>query len=162
MASEYDRYVRSEWEMFVGDATRGLESLKAVLGLNVSRVLDVGCGAGQDLLPFAASAFCVGVDLSPEAGHAMRELFRGLGLSAKVAFTRAVAEALPFQSASFDLVICRLALPYNDNSRSLAEMARVLCLEGVLLLKFHHARFYWRKFWSGLLEADVLSMMHAG
>jgi ubiquinone/menaquinone biosynthesis C-methylase UbiE len=162
MSSDYDKYVRTEWEMFVGDTQRGRVSLEAAAGLQVTRVLDVGCGAGQELLPFAASAVCVGVDLSPEAGRAGRELFGGLGLNTKVAFARAIAEALPFRKASFDLVICRLALPYTDNALALAEMARVLEPDGVLLLKIHHARFYLRKFRSGLLTRDVLSMMHAG
>jgi ubiquinone/menaquinone biosynthesis C-methylase UbiE len=162
MSSDYDNYVRTEWEMFVSDTQRGHVSLEATAGLQVTRVLDVGCGAGQELLPFAPSAaVCVGVDLSSEAGRAGRELFGGLGLSTKVAFARAIAEALPFRKASFDLVICRLALPYTDNARALAEMARVLSPNGVLLLKIHHARYYWRKFWRGLLARDVLSMVHA-
>jgi SAM-dependent methyltransferase len=163
MSSDYDKYVRTEWEMFVGDTQRGGVSLEAAAGLQVRRVLDVGCGAGQELLPFAPSAAtCVGVDLSPEAGRAGRELFGGLGLNTKVAFARAIAEALPFRSNSFDLVICRLALPYTDNAQALAEMARVLVPKGMLLLKIHHARFYLRKFRSGLLTGDVLSMAHAG
>ena len=162
MSSDYDKYVRTEWEMFVADTQRGRASLEAVAGLLVARVLDVGCGAGQELLPFAPLAdICVGVDLSPEAGRAGRELFGGLGLNTKVAFARAIAEALPFRKASFDLVICRLALPYTDNARALAEIARVLEPDGVLLLKIHHARYYWRKFWNGLLARDVLSMVHA-
>ncbi len=45
-------------------------------------------------------------------------------------------------SPSVDLVICRLTLQYTDNSRTLAEVARVLRLEGRVLLKFHHARYY--------------------
>jgi ubiquinone/menaquinone biosynthesis C-methylase UbiE len=163
MSSDYEKYVRAEWEMFVGDTQRGRVSLEAAAGLQVMRVLDVGCGAGQELLPFAPSAaICVGVDLSPEAGQTGRELFGGLGFDTKVAFARATAEALPFRSYSFDLVICRLALPYTNNARALAEMARVLEPDGVLLLKIHHARFYLRKFRSGLLTHDVLSTVHAG
>ena len=162
MSSEYDRYVRTEWEMFVGDPQRRLESIEAVAGVQVVRVLDIGCGAGQELLPFATSAFCVGVDLSTEVGVAGRELFRGVGLNSKVSFTRAVAEALPFHSSSFDLVICRLALPYTDNARALSEMGRVLSPKGVLLLKIHHARFYCQEFWSGISTRDLRSMVHAG
>lgn len=163
MASEYYRYVRAEWEMFVGDAQRGRESLEAVEGLHVRRVLDVGCGAGQELLPFASElgALCIGVDAAPEVGLAGRELFAAVP-AARVAFVRSVAESLPFLHNSFDAVIWRLALPYTDNARALAEMARVMSPEGVLLLKIHHARFYLQKFWSGFLARDIYSMVHSG
>ena len=161
MSSEYDQYVRTEWEMFARDTARQRESLEAVAGLQVERVLDIGCGAGQELLPFVTSAFCVGVDSSSEVGLAGRELFADAGRRNKVTFAQAVAEDLPFRSASFDLIICRLALPYTDNARALAEMARVLTPDGVLLLKIHHARFYLHKFWDGLSTLNILSMVHA-
>ncbi|HEX8293624.1 MAG TPA: class I SAM-dependent methyltransferase [Pyrinomonadaceae bacterium] len=132
MASEYDSYVRAEWEMFVADAARARESLEAVAGLDARRVLDVGCGAGQELLPFAARA-PVG----------------------RVFFVRAAAESLPFAADSFDVVICRLALPYTDNARSLSEMARVLRPGGALLLKIHHPRFYVRDLGAAARRGDV-------
>ena len=157
MASEYDSYVRSEWEMFVSDAARARESLEAVAGLEVGRVLDVGCGAGQELLPFALrpGVSCVGADVTPEAGLAGRELCAGRAPGASVAFVRAAAESLPFASDSFEVVICRLALPYTDNARCLAELARVLRPGGALLLKIHHARFYVRDLGAALRAGDA-------
>lgn len=163
MASEYDAYVRAEWEMFAGDAARARESLEAVAGLDVGRVLDVGCGAGQELLPFASGlgALCAGADVTPEAGHAGRELFGSHAPGARVAFVRAAAESLPFAGGSFDVVICRLALPYTDNARCLSELARVLRPGGALLLKIHHARYYARKLRGGLRAARPASALHA-
>jgi SAM-dependent methyltransferase len=157
MASEYDSYVRAEWEMFVADAARARESLEAVAGLDARRVLDVGCGAGQELLPFAArpGALCVGADVTPEAGLAGRELFAARAPVGRVFFVRAAAESLPFAADSFDVVICRLALPYTDNARSLSEMARVLRPGGVLLLKIHHPRFYVRDLGAAARRGDV-------
>lgn len=157
MASEYDRYVRSEWEMFVADAARARESLEAVAWLDARRVLDVGCGAGQELLPFAerAGAACVGVDVTPEAGLAGRELFASRAPAGRVAFARAAAESLPFAADSFDVVICRLALPYTDNARSLSELARVLRPGGALLLKIHHPRFYVRDLGAAARAGDA-------
>ena len=52
------------------------------------------------------------------------------------------AEALPFATASFDVVICRLALPYADVRRALGEMARVLRAGGALVLQIHCLRYY--------------------
>src|ERR1044072_50061 len=151
MGGNYDSYVRTEWQMFVDDAGRGRESLEAVAGLSVRRVLDVGCGAGQELIPFATKldAMCVGIDPASEVGITGRELFAAYAPNARVRFVRATAEALPFPENSFDVTICRLALPYTDNARCLGELARVLRPGGVLFLKFHHARYYARKFREG-------------
>jgi SAM-dependent methyltransferase len=159
--SEYEEYVRTEWRLFVDDPKRAQVSLGALSGRSPSYVLDVGCGAGQELLPFAGASCCVGVDISPEVGRVGRELFLNLDLGVRVSFAQAIAEALPFRTEIFDAIICRLALPYTHNARALAEIARVLKPNGVLLLKIHHARYYLRKFWSGLLVRDLLSMVHA-
>ena len=163
MTSEYDRYVRSEWALFVGDPARGRVSLEAVAGLDVQRVLDVGCGAGQELLPFATGAgtVCVGVDVAPEVGRAGRELFAAHAPAARVAFVRTAAESLPFEPGAFDVVICRLALPYTDNARCLSELARVLRPGGALLLKIHHARYYADKLRRGVTSGEALSALHA-
>lgn len=163
MSSDYDSYVRSEWELFARDPARARESLDAAAGLEVRRVLDVGCGAGQELLPFAAErgAACVGVDVAPEVGLAGRELFAARAPGARVRFVRAAAESLPFADDVFDVAVCRLALPYTDNARSLAELARVLRPGGALLLKIHHARFYADKLRRALRAGELLSAVHA-
>ncbi len=163
--SDYDDYVRLEWEMFAGDGARARASLDAVRGVvsDVRRVLDVGCGAGQELLPFVrdGAAVGVGVDAAPEAGMAGRALFAEHTPSARVAFARAAAEALPFAADSFDVVVCRLALPYTDNSRALSEMARVLRPGGALLLKTHHARYYLGEAAQSLVALKPLLVVHA-
>ena len=79
---------------------------------------------------------------------------------------RGAAEALPFQSASIDVVICRLVLPYTHNAATLSEISRVLRNGGALLLKYHHARYYLRRAigalaarrW-GVLRHDVLVLV---
>src|SRR5665213_3445134 len=115
MDQEYDHYLRVEWELFVKDAGRTQASLSVVSG-PVSRVLDIGCGAGQELLPFVRQgALGIGMDLAPDVGALGRELFAREGLDAKVGFLRSAAEFLPFSSGCFDVVISRLALPYTDN-----------------------------------------------
>ena len=156
----YDQYLRKEWSLFVNDPSRAQLARGILENLNVARVLDVGCGAGQELLPFASNAFCVGTDVTVDVGVIGRELFSHCE-GARVVFIRAGAERLPFASESFDVVICRLALPYTDNFRSLEEMARVLQPGGALMLKIHHLRYYLAKLKTGLLSADVPSMIHS-
>lgn len=162
MTGSYDGYIRSEWTMFHADASRARSVLDAVAGVDVDRVLDVGCGAGQELIPFVAGgAEGVGVDVAPEVGRGGRELFGAELPDARVEFARAAAENLPFEGQSFDVVVCRLALPYTDNSRALAEIARVLRPSGVLLLKIHHARYYAGKLRRAIGSRDLLSAVHA-
>ena len=161
--SEYSTYVRGEWQLYVENPARAEASLAVLKNLVVERALDIGCGGGQELIPFVVrcSAFGIGVDVVEEAGRIRRELFSALVEGAPISFVRAAAEALPFQAGSFDVAVCRLALPYTENDRALSEMARVLRPGGMLLLKIHHLYYYLRKMGSGLLAADVRSVIHA-
>ena len=116
----------------------------AVAHLDIESVLDVGCGVGQELLPFAAKPgiFCCGVDRGAEIGDFGRQFFAARNLSSRVAFARANGENLPFANDSFDIVLCRLALPYMNNQAALDEFARVLRPRGAILLKTHAPPFY--------------------
>ncbi len=158
---DYRSYIRGQWREFDQDRARWDAYLAATADLSVRRALDVGCGAGQELLPFATTgASVVGVDVSTEAASVGRHSFQAVP-RAIVAFLQAAAEHLPFQSGSFDVVISRLSLPYTDNRRALAEMARVLRPDGLLLIKIHHGRYYMQKLSRGLLRGQWLSAVHA-
>lgn len=162
--ASYDEYVRAEWTLFEADPVRSRDARELAASLPEGRVLDVGCGAGQELRPFAgdpARRLAIGVDVSPEAGRAARELFAAHEPGSRTAFARARAEHLPFTDAAFAVVICRLALPYTDNARALAEMARVLRPGGVLLLKFHHARYYLDKLREAAARGRLKPSIHA-
>ena len=103
----------------------------------------------------------VGIDVSPEVGLAGRSLFATAQCGSRVAFVRAAAESLPIATSSVDVVICRLALPYTDNTRAIAEMARVLRPDGRLLLKFHHARYYTARLRHALAARTLKPAIHA-
>ncbi len=163
MPTSYESYVRAEWALFAADPARGAAARRLLAGAPAARALDVGCGAGQELRPFVAGArrLGVGVDLAPAAGRVGRDLFAAEQPGSRVAFVRARAERLPFSHASFDVVICRLALPYTDNARALAEMARVLRPGGSVLLQFHHARFYLGELGRALAGGRLRAAVHA-
>lgn len=96
-------------------------------------ILDVGCGAGQTLraLRGPAGATLVGVDMDEGS---LRTLERGPGDPVLAA---ASGEALPIATASCDLVISRVALPYMHMRTALGEMARVLRPGGTLWITLH-------------------------
>ena len=154
---DYESYLLAEWNGFLDDPKRARASIAATANRQVHRVLDVGCGAGQELIPFARSgAFCIGIDISPRVGQAPWRPEHG-----QVTFVQGVAESLPFQSVSFDVLVCRGALPHVHNRRALREMARVLRPGGLLLLKLVAAPFYLRDLRRGLAHLDFRQCLHA-
>ena len=141
----YREYAQAALENYAqrDEASRYL-LFDAVKDLNIQRVLDVGCGAGQELLPFLekSEAFCVGIDVAGELGKVTGNFFAGKGFSERANFARSKGEDLPFAGESFDVVLCRVALPYMNNRRTIAEIARILKPGGVFLLKIHAPPFY--------------------
>lgn len=90
------------------------------------KVLEVGCGAGTDLLKFArAGAICTAVDLT-DAGIALTSsrLFKD-GLTADL--RKGDAEALPFENDTFDFVYSWGVIHHTPNTPKAAqEILRVL------------------------------------
>ena len=155
--SSYESYLLEEWNGFLADPSRAASTIEAVEGLHPQRALDIGCGAGQEMIPLVdLGAQGIGIDPAPEIGRAPWG-----ERASRVAFTRGMAEALPFRDGSFDVVICRVALPYMDNRVALREMARVLRRGGRLLLKIHAAPYYWNKFRQGIRRGDPKFSIHA-
>ena len=97
------------------------------------RILDIGCGAGQTLIGsnLAAGVLAVGIDMDLSA------LTMGKHLTPAVHFVNGRGESLPFANESFDLVICRVAVPYMHVATALLEMARVCANGGDLWLVLH-------------------------
>ena len=94
------------------------------------RVLDVACGTGivarvaADRM--AGAGTVVGLDLNDAMLAVARRVRPG------IEWRRGDAEALPFPSASFDRVLCQMALMFfPDRARALREMRRVTVPGGV-------------------------------
>lgn len=95
--------------------------------------LDVATGAGHCALAFAPLVREVtALDLTEPMLATALDLAAARGIR-NVKARRADAEALPFATASFDLVTCRLAFHhFPAPDRAIAEMARVLRTGGCL------------------------------
>jgi SAM-dependent methyltransferase len=104
------------------------------------RVLDVGCGAGYGSAELAAHAQSVtGVDVAPEALAYASENFS----RANVRWVQGSATALPFASASFDLLVAFEVIEHLSDWRSmLEETARVMAPGGQLIVSTPNKHFY--------------------
>ena len=100
------------------------------------RVLEVAIGTGLNLPHYPADAAITGIELSPAMLAIARQ--RAAGLGRDVDLREGDAEHLPFDDASFDTVACTLSLcTIPSPEAAIAEMRRVLCPGGHLLLLDH-------------------------
>ena len=90
------------------------------------RVVDIACGSGNAAIRAAeAGGEVVGVDLTPELFDAGRRLAAEAGV--EVEWVEADAEALPFEDASFDVVLSTFGVMFAPRHEVAArELARVL------------------------------------
>jgi SAM-dependent methyltransferase len=129
------------------------------LGKRRPRILDVGCGTGANIQMLSKFGLAEGVDVSHEA----LEFCRARGV-AKV--KQGVAEALPYEDASFDLVTGLDVVEHlDDDVAGLKEMRRVLRPGGRALVFVPAFMFLWgvqddishhrRRYTAGELKATL-------
>ncbi len=100
------------------------------------RILEVAIGTGLNLPHYPADATVTGIDLSPAMLAIAKQ--RAADLGRDVDLHTGDAEALPFDDAAFDTVVCALSLcTIPDPAAAIGEMNRVLVPGGRLLLLDH-------------------------
>ena len=114
-----------------------------------SRVLEVGCGAGNLLLQATVpGSYPVALDLSMQALTFVRSRLEeaSLGTEAPSGFacTQAIGESLPLNTASFDCVLMSEVIEHLEQPQiSICEAARVLRPGGRLLITTPNYRSFW-------------------
>ena len=105
-------------------------------------LLEIGCGAGVDLVRFArAGAIVTGVDLSKTAIDLARQNISQNGLDASLQIMN--GEALQFADDSFDVVYAHGVLQYTaDTAKMVSEIHRVLRPGGEAILMVYN-RISW-------------------
>lgn len=101
-------------------------------------VLDVATGGGHTALKFAPHvARVVASDLTPQMLVAAEAHITGKGIT-NVTFRPANAESLPFDDATFDAVVCRIAPHhFDDAAQFVSEAVRVVKSGGLVLVQDH-------------------------
>jgi len=123
-----------ELQAYVGTTKHmgGLETTKELIELchigKDTYVLDVGCGVGATACYLAKAQGChaVGVDLRESMVARSVERAQRLGVTDRVEFRVADAQALPFDDGHFDVVLCESVATFiQDKQRVADELARV-------------------------------------
>ena len=114
-------------------------------------ILDVGCGIGQTLsaVEFAECSNRYGIDIDAVAIAKGCSTFPGLQLRV------ASAEALPFPDNMFDLTYSRVAVPYTNLEKSIAEMVRVTKEGGIVWVLLHSMRMEWSELHAAVLNFSL-------
>lgn len=117
-------------------------------------VLDVGCGAGVEVVRFArAGARVTGVDVADRAIALSRANLTCQGLTARL--TVADGEALPFRDSTFDFVYAHGVVQYTDSDRHLvAECRRVLRPGGIAMFQGYN-RISWLNLLSKVMHVPL-------
>ncbi len=117
-------------------------------------VLDLGCGAGVEVVRFArAGARTTGVDLSTQAVVLTRQYLAQQHLEARL--TIADGEALPFGPATFDFVYAHGVVQYTSGDRRLiAEVRRVLRPGGLAMFQAYN-RVSWLNALSRVMKVPL-------
>jgi ubiquinone/menaquinone biosynthesis C-methylase UbiE len=142
MADEYDERIPG----ITPNDRRFTETENAFLLSKITAndvVLDMGCGTGRFTLPTANIARKVtGLDLSSAMIAKARQKAESLALD--IDFLEADMAHMPFADASFDVVVCMLALmhiPLEKRQQVFHEAKRVLRPGGTLLFSVKNALF---------------------
>jgi SAM-dependent methyltransferase len=118
------------------------------------RVLDVGCGAGTDLVRFArAGASVTGIDLAASSIALARQNFALEGLQAHLLVGD--GEKLPFADRRFDLVYAHGVMQYTTDAASLVrECRRVLKPGGTAIFQVYN-RVSWLNALSRVTKVEL-------
>ncbi|MGD0115310.1 MAG: methyltransferase domain-containing protein [Dehalococcoidia bacterium] len=102
------------------------EAVQRLSGDGTLRLLDVGCGLGMQAARLALHGWkAYGIDASDQMMRLGQ--YRFYQVHRKVRFARGIAEALPFRSATFDVVMCQGAMDhFAEKDVFVSEVARVL------------------------------------
>ena len=142
-------------DIFSDNAFENRYSRSFLENIQGKRVLDLGCGVGEDTVFLLLQGAVVNaIDLSPKSVDVTRKLAKKFGLDHMLTAEVMTAENLKFEPESFDIIFGREVLHHVDLDKAGKEIFRVLKKGGKAIfleplgynpiLKFY--RWYSRKY----------------
>jgi len=102
---------------------------------STGKVIDVGCGQGQDSRFFSKHGYTVtSIDFSEQGISIAKEKSKSSNINFQVLD---ISEPLPFQDESFDIVYSHLAIHYFNKEKTKSifkELSRILKNDGILAI----------------------------
>ncbi|MCZ6895657.1 MAG: class I SAM-dependent methyltransferase [Gammaproteobacteria bacterium] len=131
-----------------------LSQLVNYAGFPGKRILDLGCGLGNDTARFAHNGLVVvGVDLAERSIELARKNFSIRGLPGD--FSVMNGEQLGFRDNSFDLVYCHTVLHFTPNpDHMIREIHRVTKPGGLAILMMVNSRS-WLRFLHRVMRTEI-------
>lgn len=101
------------------------------------KLLDVGCGTGQNFMPFLEKGIeCYGVEVQPELCKLVENLFKEKGLTVSILYGN--NQKLPFDDGYFDFILSLNVIHYEPDEenmiKAIKEHSRVLKKGGKLFI----------------------------
>lgn len=131
--TQAEAFAANPW---VSDEHRVQRLVSAARLKGTERVLDIATGPGYIAEAFARAAReVIGVDLTEAMLAIARERTQARGIT-NISFRAADAQDLPFESGSFEVVVCRLVIHHLQKPLDvLREMARVCRVGGLVVVE---------------------------
>jgi len=103
----------------------------------VKKVLDLGCGAGRNLLFLASKGINVyGIDYAPEGIELIKENLKKFKLDANLKIGN-FFDPLPYSNEFFDAIICLQSLQHGNEKqilKAIKEIERILRKKGLIFI----------------------------
>jgi S-adenosylmethionine-dependent methyltransferase len=143
ISREYEERYQSGYREEIQNAIV-FDTLNELLGKEKHRILDAGGGTGFYSIPYASKGHDVVIlDISEKMLEIAESKVSELGIQDKVEILLGDMEKIEMPDASFDVVLCHLALCHvNEPSRALTEFSRLLRKDGLFSLIVENKLFY--------------------
>lgn len=117
-------------------------------------LLEIGCGAGIDLVRFAhAGARTTGVDLAPVSIELAKQNFAHLGVTGTLLVMN--GESLQFENNSFDIVYAHGVIQYTANPQQMIDEIRRVVRPGGQVILMVYNRVSWLNGLSKLMNVGL-------
>lgn len=138
-----EKYVKNERDFYIEKSDPTRDFFRSVLEKNLQGkvLVDVGCGAGDELLEYARMGASKVIGIEPSS--TMREIAKTTVTDEPtIELMDGSFTALPFESESTDIVTARYSLHIiSELEKAFEEVARILKPNGLFLVSVSHPKY---------------------